>query len=238
MLAPGDSATVEVCALVDTLGVVREARVARGGTPYDSAAVDAVRWWWFRPARREGRPVPARVTVRVSAAAPPEAYALVPDLFTMAREAESQGRARDAIDAWTGALARVDRHATIGNEWAIRERIVHLAATLPQPPAIPLSATSRARGAHNRMLRDASRATNADLAATLDGVLLEAPWYADAYRWRASARAASGKPAGALRDLLCYRLAVRDTLGRAVADRALAALAGGDTITALTILKY
>jgi len=40
-----------------------------------------------------------------------------------------------------------------------------------------------------------------------------------------------------VRDVLCYRLAVRDSLDRALADRALAALATGDTLAALTILK-
>src|SRR5262245_48624564 len=35
-----DSATVRVCALVDSMGIVRQARIERGGTPLDSAAVD------------------------------------------------------------------------------------------------------------------------------------------------------------------------------------------------------
>jgi hypothetical protein len=88
------------------------------------------------------------------------------------------------------------------------------------------------------MLRDMSHGTNADLAKALDKVLVEAPWYADAYRWRASARAASGQRAGAIRDVLCYEIATRDSAGLAVADRALSALAAGDTLTAMTLLKH
>jgi len=71
----------------------------------------------------------------------------------------------------------------------------------------------------------------------LDQVLGEAPWYAAAYRWRASARAASGQRMGAMRDVLCYRLAAPDSAGRALAGRALAALAAADTLAALTMLK-
>jgi hypothetical protein len=87
------------------------------------------------------------------------------------------------------------------------------------------------------MLRDMSRATNADLAKALDEALVQAPWYADAYRWRASARAASGQRAGAMRDVLCYEIATRDSGALALADRALEALAAGDTLAAMTLLK-
>jgi hypothetical protein len=237
MLLTADSAVVQVCALVDSLGLVRQARVERGGTPYDSAAVDAVHWWQFEPARRNGRPVAARVSVAVTVHPPVDADPLVPDVLGMARRAEAAGQPRDALDAWTGTLARAGAHPTLANEWTIRERIIRLAAGLGTPLAIPGGAESGARGAHNRMLRDISRATNADLAKALDKVLIEAPWYADAYRWRASARAASGQRAGAIRDVLCYQIATRDSAGLAMADHALAALAAGDTLAALTMLK-
>jgi len=231
------TANVELCVLVDTLGIVREVRVVGRASPFDSALMDAVRWWWFEPARRGGRPVPARTRLSLAVQPPTDADPLVPDVLEMAREAEARGDARGAIDAWTGALARAGTHPAIGNEWGIRERIVRLASTLREPLAAPSESESRARGAHGRMLRDISRGTNADLAGVLDGVLRSAPWYADAYRWRASARAASGQRAGAIRDVLCYRLATRDSLGRAVADRALVELAVGDTLAALTRLK-
>ena len=238
MLTSSDSASVQVCALVDSLGIVRQARVERGGTPYDSAAVDAVHWWQFEPARRNGRPVAARVSVAVPVHPPVDADPLTPDVFGMALKAEAAGDPLDALDAWTGTLARAGVHPTLGNEWVIRERILRLAAGLGAAPAVPSAAVSSARGAHNLMLRDMSRATNADLAKALDAVLLEAPWYADAYRWRASARAASGQRAGAIRDVLCYEIAIRDSARLAMADRALVALATGDTLAALTMLKH
>src|SRR5215471_18755678 len=237
MLTSSDSATVQVCALVDSLGIVRQARVERGGTPYDSAAVDAVHWWQFEPARRNGRPVAARVSVAVTVHPPVDADPLTPDVLGMAIQAEAAGDPRDALDAWTGTLARAGVHPTLGNEWVIRERILRNAAALGAEPAVPAEAVSGARGAHNRMQRDLSRATNADLARALDQVLLEAPWYADAYRWRASARAASGQRAGAIRDVLCYQIATRDSANLALADRALVELAKGDTLSALTLLK-
>src|SRR5262249_3200083 len=162
---------------------------------------------------------------------------LVPDVLGMALAAEASGDRRDAVDAWTGTLARAGVHPAIGNEWVIREHILRLAAAMTPPPPLPDGASAQAKAARNRLERDMSRATNADLARSLDAVLAEAPWYADAYRWRASARAASGQRAGAVRDVLCYRLAAHDSLGRALADRALAALAAGDTIAALTMLK-
>ena len=238
MLAAPDSAKVSVCALVDSLGIVRQARVEIGGTPYDSAAVDAVHWWQFAPARVHGRAVQARVSVDVFVRPPLDSDPLVPDVQALAIAAEAEGRTRDALDAWTGTLARAGLHPALGNEWVIRERILRLAASMGTSPPLSIDVRGRASGAHNRMLRDISRATNADLARTLDGVLLEAPWYAIAYRWRASARAASGLRAGAIRDVLCYQIAATDSADRAVADRALVALAIGDTLTALTLLRH
>jgi len=237
MLLSADSAAVQVCVLVDSLGLVRQARVERGGTPCDSAAVDAVRWWQFEPARRNGRPVAARSSVVVTIRPPVDADPLSPDVLGMALKAEAAGETRDAFDGWMGALARAGAHPTLGNEWVIRERIIRLAAGFGTPPAIPGDAQAAARGAHNRMLRDMSRATNADLAKALDEALVQAPWYADAYRWRASARAASGQRAGAMRDVLCYEIATRDSGALALADRALEALAAGDTLAAMTLLK-
>ena len=237
MLTTADSAVVQVCALVDSLGLVRQARIERGGTPYDSAAVDAVHWWQFEPARRNGRPVAARVSIAVTVHPPVDADPLTPDVLGMALSAEEANDPREALEAWTGTLARAGVHPTLGNEWVIRERILRLAAALGAAPAVPAEAMDGARGAHNRMQRDLSRATNADLARTLDQVLLEAPWYADAYRWRASARAASGQRAGAIRDVLCYQIATTDSAKLALSDRALTELAKGDTLSALTLLK-
>ena len=236
MLVSADSAVVHVCALVDTLGIVRQARVERGGTPYDSAAVDAVHWWWFEPARRAGRPLASRVSVAVTVHPPVNADPITPDVLALALAAEAQGQSRDALDAWTGALERAGIHPTLGNEWVMRERILRLAVASGAPP-VPIDVKASAQTAYQRMLRDISRATNEDLAKIFDRALIDAPWYVDAYRWRACARAASGQRSGALRDLLCYEIATRDSAALATTDRALAELATGDTLAALTLLK-
>jgi hypothetical protein len=236
LAAPADD-SVGVCVLVDSTGAVREAGVSRPAAPFDEAALAAARWWVFAPARSHGRPVPARIAVTLAAHVPRNADPLVPDVVALARDAETRGDLRGALDAWTGALARVGTHTALQNEWAIREQVMALASRMPKPPEVPLMATSRARAMHNLMLRNVARGPNEDYARALDEVLLEVPWYADAYRWRASARAASGQRDGAVRDVLCYRLAAHDSVGRALADRALVALAAADTVAALTMLK-
>jgi len=43
---------------------------------------------------------------------------------------------------------------------------------------------------------------------------------------------------GAVRDAMCYRLGAPDSASRALADRALAALATGDTLAANSLLKH
>jgi hypothetical protein len=230
-------AAVELCVLVDPHGVARELRVTRGGTPFDSAAVDAVRWWLFEPAMRGIAPVAAWTRVTVDARPPADADPVVPDVLELATDAEARGDVRGAMDAWTGALARVGAHPSLGNEWTMREHVLRLALAFPTPPAVPLSLSGQARGARNLMQRNIARGSNADYAATLDKVLRAAPWYADAYRWRAAARAVSGQRTGAMRDVLCYRLGSRDSAQRALADRALAMLATGDTLGANSLLK-
>ncbi|MEQ1831461.1 MAG: energy transducer TonB [Candidatus Eisenbacteria bacterium] len=229
--------TVEVCLLVDTTGTVREVALPHPGSPFDDAALAAARWWLFVPAQREGRAVPARVRARIAIEVPADAEPLNPDVIVMAREAEARGDLRGAMDSWTGALARAGRLAALPDEWALRHEVIRLAIRQVEPPVVPAAAVSRARQMHNLMTRNMARQDNADFAKALDEVLLTAPWYADAYRWRASARAASGAAVDAARDVLCYRLAARDSAGRALAERALVALANADTLSAMAMLK-
>lgn len=236
-LLAADPAAIELDVLVDRDGIAREVRIIRGGTPFDSAAVDAVRWWLFDPARSNQTPVPVWTRVTVDARPPANADPIVPDVLALAAEAEARGDTRGALDAWTGALARAGAHPSLRNEWVMREHALRLAAASPTPPAVPITLTGQARGARNLMQRNIARGSNADYAATLDKVLRAAPWYTDAYRWRAAARAASGQRTGAMRDVLCYRLGVGDSAARALADRALAMLAAGDTLGANSLLK-
>jgi TonB family protein len=238
MLSQKPARAVELCVRVDANGQVSEVRASRGDTPFDSAAVDAVRWWWFVPANNAGKPVPAWTHLSVDIQPPADTEPLVPDVIALALDAESRGDLRGAIDLWGGVLARVGVHPSLGDEWSVRERILRLAAKLPEPPAVPSSADGAARGARNLMQRNVARANNADYAARLDESLSIAPWFSDAYRWRAAARAAAGMRAGALRDAACYRIAAKDSATRALADRAIALIAAGDTLTANSILKH
>lgn len=236
-LLAADPATIELHVLVDRNGIAREVRIPRGGTPFDSAAVDAVRWWLFDPVVMNSTPASGWTRVTVEARPPADADPIVPDVLALAAEAEARGDTRGALDAWTGALARAGAHPSLRNEWVMREHVLRLATASPTPPAVPITLTGQARGARNLMQRNIARGSNADYAATLDKVLRAAPWYTDAYRWRAAARAASGQRTGAMRDVLCYRLGARDSAERTLADRALAMLAAGDTLAANSLLK-
>ena len=229
---------VEICAFVDARGQVSEVRVTRGGTPFDSAAVDAVRWWWFEPARTKGKPVASWTKLFVAIQPPMDAEPVVPDVLALAHDAEARGDLRGAIDAWGGVLSRVGVHPSIGDEWSVRERILRLAARMPQPLAVPAAADGRARGARNLMQRSVARGDNEDYVKRLDEALTIAPWFPNAYRWRAAARAACGQRAGALRDAACYRISAPDSASRALADRAIALISAGDTLTANSILKH
>ncbi len=238
LLAEKAAHPVDLCVLVDARGQVSDVRVSASSTPFDSAAADAVRWWWFTPARAAGKPVASWLRLSVDIQPPADTEAIVPDVLALAHDAESRGDVRGAIDAWGGVLARVGVHPSLGDEYSVRERILRLAARLPERPKVPTSAEGRARGARNMMQRNVARGENEDYAKRLDEALIVAPWYTEAYRWRAAARAACGMRAGALRDAACYRIAAPDSASRALADRAIALIAAGDTLTANSILKH
>lgn len=226
---------VRIKVQVDTLGMVTEASVYEGGTPFDSAAVDAARWWVFTPARRNGQSVPCSVALPIEVSAP-DADPMVPDVVALAYDAEAAGDVRGALDAWTGVILRAGG-PLVADAWSPRVQAIAWAARLPKPPTIPLAAQGKARGAHNALQRTMARGDNADYARRLSEALQEAPWYADAYRWRAAARAMAGERDDAMRDLVCYALAARDSAASVLADRALRALAARDTIGAYTLLK-
>jgi hypothetical protein len=221
---------------VDTLGIVRTARVVKGGTPFDSAAVDAVRWWLFDPAVRAGRPVAS--TVRVPFVVERlDTDPVVPDVLDLARAAERAGDVRGALDAWTGVVGRVGEHPLLADPWTPRARVLRLAERLPKRPEVPLRNEGQARGAYNLMLRNIARGANEDYVRTYDEVSRVAPWHMVVYRWRASARAACGQRDDAMRDLLLWRTAVNDSASRDLADRALRALAARDTLAATVMLR-
>lgn len=216
-------------------GLVDDVTVLVGDTPYDSAAVDAARWWVFEPALDTKGPI--RVTMPFEITVPDNADPMSPDVLAYARQAEADGDLQGALDAWTGVCARVGTHPLLADDYTPRMHAIRVAARLPKPPAVPMMTVSQARGTHNLMMRNIARAANADYAKAYDEVLRVAPWYADAYKWRASARAASGQRDGAMRDVRLFALASPDSASQALAARAMRALAAGDTIAALTMLK-
>jgi TonB family protein len=66
------SAEVVLELTIDRAGVVTEARVVQGETPFSEYALRAAETWRFTPARRAGRPVPARVRFHVQFEPPTE----------------------------------------------------------------------------------------------------------------------------------------------------------------------
>lgn len=62
--------TVRIAAMIGADGSVGHTRIVRSVPLLDHAALDAVRQWQYRPAMRNGRPVPVRVTVDVKFADP------------------------------------------------------------------------------------------------------------------------------------------------------------------------
>ncbi len=234
--APGN-ATVVIEFEVDSLGMVHAPRVAKGGTPYDSAAVDAARWWVFDAARHAGARVNATIRMPVDITVPANADPMTPDVLALALQAEASGDLQGALDAWSGVCARIGTHPLLADDYTPRVHAIRCYAALKPAPIVPPATAVQARGAHSMMLRDMSRGSNADFARTFDEVLRIAPWYGIAYRWRASARAASGQRDDAMRDVRLYALASPDSASQEMASRALRALAVGDTIAALTMLK-
>ncbi len=81
------AATVVVELVVDAEGQVSDARVVLGDAPFTQATMEAAWRWRFEPARRDDRPIPARVRVRVDftppvhiPAPPPPAEVAAPDV--------------------------------------------------------------------------------------------------------------------------------------------------------------
>lgn len=230
---------VVVDALVGRDGTVQQTRVAKPSPPFDAAAIAAVRWNVYAPARQEERAVPVWISVPVEFRAQDaeDADPPSPDVVTLAREAERRGDLREAIDYWTGALARVGKHPTLRNEWAIRTEVLRVASRMKSPPEVPNVVRLPSIDDHNNQQRDMGRMSNERFAKTFDRALLMAPWWVDAYRWNAAACATSGRRADAIRMTQFWRLNVRDTASRALAGRALAALAEGDTLAVFSMLK-
>lgn len=64
--AAGISGLVIIETVIDTTGVVRDARVLKSVPALDHAALDAVKQWQFTPTRLNNTPVPVIMTVTVN----------------------------------------------------------------------------------------------------------------------------------------------------------------------------
>jgi hypothetical protein len=224
---------VVVRALVSPMGIVDSALAVSGDHRLRPAAETAVRWWIFRPG-------PAREWSTVTVTIPPadaEELPLNPDVVAMARAAEAHGEMRAAVDAWTGALARVGRHSSLRNEWAIREHLLRIARSMNPPPVPANFIAVHARSWHGEQERTVTTQAHAALVESFAEAVNGAPWWPEPYLWRAASLLGAGRLPAALRDLRAYRLGVRDTEGVALADRVLLRLAAGDTLGACEMLK-
>jgi TonB family protein len=217
---------------VSRLGVVDSASVASGDPRLRRSALDAARWYLYAP-RRE----PAWSTVTVTIDGTEEAEPLPLDVLGMAREAERAGDAPAALIAWAGVLNRCGRHPTIRNAWAIREHIVALQRSLPKQPPISGGSPRDAMAARLQQQRVVSRAEHADLVQRFETAQLNLAWWDELYQWDAASLLGCGRSQDAIRSLLLFRAATRDSVSRVRADRALAGIAAGDTVAVGERLK-
>ena len=224
---------VDLRVRVNRDGIVDSVQVVKGDPRLRAAAIDAARWCLFAATG-----IAEWTDLRIAFPTLGDAEELSPDPVTMALEAEASGDLQGAIDAWTGALARVGRHPSLQDDHAVRARILTLAHRMSPPPAIPNLAAGAARGAMNRLQRSMASVVSRELLTVFDQSLAIAPWFADAYRWRGAALAGCGRLDDARRAVMLYRLASADSSGRALADRALSALAKADSIGASQMLKF
>ena len=217
-------------------------RVQRDGLPDSAVAVSgdprlrgsaaaAARWWIFAPPPRVTW---TTVTVPVDGREPAEP--LVPDVLAIARANERAGDWQGAIDAWVGALARVGRTPLLRNEWAIREHTVRLAQRMKGMPRISGEMAGTATAARGQQGHLVTGEDHERLAHEIDEALDVAPWWADAYEWRAASLANCGRGNDAMRSLELFRIGSRDSADRALAERGLAGLAAGDTVATAALL--
>lgn len=224
---------VDLRVRIDRDGIVDSVQVVQGDPRLRSAAIDAARWHLYAPAG-----VTQWAELRIDFPTAGDAEQLSPDLVAMALDAERSGDLQQAIDAWTGTLARVGRHPSLQDEYAIRAHILALAQRMTPPPPIPNLAAGPARGAKNRLDRSMASAVSRELLPVFDQSLAIAPWFAEAYRWRGAALAGCGRLDDARRAVMLYRIATADSASRALAGRALSALARSDSIGAAQMLKF
>jgi TonB family protein len=217
---------------VSRLGLVDSASVVSGDARLREAAVAAARWYLYAP-----QPAPAWTTTTVAIDGTVEAEPLPLDILAMAREAEHAGDFRASLDAWAGALNRCGTHPTIRNPWAIREHVAELQQHLPAAPELLGESRGTAVAARVRQQRTVSRAEHAELVLKFEDAERNLPWWDELYQWDAASLVGAGRSQDAIRALLVFRAATRDSASRHRADRAIAGIAAGDTVMVGEMLK-
>lgn len=213
-------------------GYVDSVRVTSGDARLRAAALAAARWHIYAP---QSSPVWTSLTIAIDGAT--ESEPLNPDVVALAQEAEAAGDWRNALDAWTGALARLGTHPSLLNEWAIREHAVRAARHVkPYPPA-PGDTQTGARGARIHQARVVARVQHEDLVGIFDNTVRVAPWWGEPYLWRAASLTGCGRSREAVRSLRFYLMCNPDSAGTAVANLAMTSISAGDSLIACEMLK-
>jgi hypothetical protein len=217
---------------VSRLGLVDSVRVVSGDARLRTPALAAARWYLYSA---QPRPVWTTTTITIDGTVESEPLPL--DVMGMARTAERAGNFQAALDAWAGVLNRCGTHPTIRNPWAIRERIARLERTMAVPPPLRGESQGYAIAARIEQQRTVASAAHAELVKKFEDAQRDLPWWDEPYQWDAASLVGCGRSQDAIRTLMIFRAATRDTASRRLADRALAGIAAGDTVVVGEMLK-
>jgi hypothetical protein len=226
------SGKVSVHVHVTPTGLADSVRATVGATALRATAESAARWYVFDASPKGGW---TDVVVDVAPAAADD-DPLSPDFVASAIQAEKDGDLRGALDWWLGALNKVGTHPELRNPWAVREQTLRIATAMHPAPPVPHVAGVTGMGLSAQLERTVARLQHQDIVGLMQPILLEAPWWADAYRCLAAAQSGSGQLLEARRTLRFYQMAA-DSAGRVRAANALRMLAVADTIGASEVLK-
>ena len=217
---------------VSRLGLVDSARVVSGDARLRAPALAAARWYLYAA---QPRPEWTTVTITIDGTVDSEPLAL--DVIGMARDAERAGHFQAALDAWAGVLNRCGTHPTIRNPWAIREHIAEVQRRMPVEPPLRGESQGYAVAARIEQQRTVARAAHADLVKKFEDAQRDLPWWDEPYQWDAASLIGAGRSQDAIRTIVIFRAATRDTASYRRANRALAGIAAGDTVMVGEMLK-
>jgi hypothetical protein len=226
------SGKVSVRVHVTPTGLADSVHATAGAPALRASAEAAARWYVFDATPKGGW---TDVVVEVAPAATDD-DPLSPDYVASAIQSEKDHDLRGALDWWLGALNKSGTHPELRNPWAIREQTLRIAKAMHPAPPVPHVSGVTGLGLSAQLERTVARLQHQDIVGLMRPILLDAPWWADAYRCLAAAQSGSGQLLDARRTLRFYQLAA-DSAGRVRAASALRMLAAADTIGASEVLK-